>query len=377
MGNCLGLCELFASPDRSRALHHTSVIQSAEGNLGRSARRPQHTNDNRRRKVSKSILGPITVLDESTDDVKLHYDLGPELGRGQFGVIRFCTNKHTGENFACKSIAKGRLCRQKDIDDIRREIQIMRQLVGQPNIVELKDVYEDHTWVHLVMELCEGGELFDSIVHKKVYSEKEAAAICKTLMEALAYCHKCGVIHRDLKPENILLAKGPDQTNVVKLADFGLAVNFRPGEKHCGMAGSAYYIAPEVLKGEYGEEADVWSAGVVLYILLSGVPPFWGDTEEAIFNAIKFGHLDLSSDPWPSVSAAAKDLIKGMLRQEIKKRLTPGQVLNHRWIVEHTQTKDLANLPASYIPVDMNVSSSWRTETTSFASFYTVSEVHS
>ncbi|KAJ7520758.1 hypothetical protein O6H91_19G021900 [Diphasiastrum complanatum] len=265
------------------------------------------------------------ILDRSTGYLAAEYELGRKLGNGQFGVIRLCTNKHTGEEFACKSIQKSSLLSAEDVDDVRREIQVMKRVVGHPNIVELKAVYEDQDWVHLVMELCEGGELFDYITQNEEFSEQEAAQVCKILMDVLKHCHSRGVIHRDLKPENILLFK-KKSLFPVKVADFGLAVNADHGQKFSGMAGSAYYIAPEVLKGDYGEEIDVWSAGVILYILLSGVPPFWDETEKGIFDAIRNGKLDLSSSPWPSMSAEVKDLLKGMLCPDVKQRLTPEQV---------------------------------------------------
>lgn len=147
-----------------------------------------------------------------------------------------------------------------------------------------------------------------------------------------------GVMHRDLKPENILLADSSD-SSAIKLADFGLALCFSPGQKFSGMAGSAYYIAPEVLQGRYSEEIDIWSAGVILYILLSGVPPFWGETEQEIFEAIKEGKVDFPEDPWCKVSHSAKDLIKGMLCFDATARLTPSQILEHPWILQHVPIK--------------------------------------
>eukprot|EP00249_Psilotum_nudum_P005281 c18733_g1_i1 orf=254-1798(-) len=140
-------------------------------------------------------------------------------------------------------------------------------------------------------------------------------------------------MHRDLKPENILFATSP--SSPIKLIDFGLAVRFSRGQRFSGMVGSAYYIAPEVLNGYYSHEIDMWSAGVILYILLSGVPPFWEETDDGIFEEIKRGKVDFVSDPWPNVSIAAKDLIFGMLCPDAKARLTPEQVLQHPWILHH------------------------------------------
>ncbi|KAJ7537353.1 hypothetical protein O6H91_11G003000 [Diphasiastrum complanatum] len=333
MGNCVGLRDCKSTPDRLKGFHHMLNLLFDD----RPSTTPARTNRQTAQRPSIHT-GQVPMLHEPMEDVKLHYEMGEELGRGQFGLIRLCKSKLTGERFACKSIAKARLCSRRDVDNVRREIAIMKQLKGHPNIVELKAVYEDPTAVHLVMELCEGGELFEKIDKKKPYSEKDAAEICKSLMEAVQYCHSRGIIHRDLKPENILLMSKtcPSQ---IKVADFGLAVNVRPGDqKISGIAGSAYYIAPEVLKGKYSTEVDVWSSGVILYILLCGLPPFWDTTEEGIFEAIRHSRLDLDSDPWPKVSSAAKDLIQGMLCPDIKKRFTTETILSHKWIVKHTQT---------------------------------------
>ena len=217
-------------------------------------------------------IGP--VLGRPMEDVRSIYTIGKELGRGQFGVTSLCTHKATGERFACKTIAKRKLSTKEDVEDVRREVQIMYHLAGQPNIVELKGAYEDKQSVHLVMELCAGGELFDRIIAKGKYTERAAAALLRTIVEIVHTCHSLGVIHRDLKPENFLLLS-KDENAPLKATDFGLSVFFKQGEVFKDIVGSAYYIAPEVLKRNYGPEADIWSIGVILYILLCGVPPFW------------------------------------------------------------------------------------------------------
>ncbi|KAK9939450.1 hypothetical protein M0R45_016145 [Rubus argutus] len=279
--------------------------------------------------VKAGPIGP--VLGRPMEDVRSVYTIGKELGRGQFGVTHLCTHKQTGEQFACKTIAKRKLVNKEDIEDVRREVQIMHHLTGQLNIVELKGAYEDKQSVHLVMELCAGGELFDRIISKGHYTERAAAALLRTIVQIVHTCHSMGVIHRDLKPENFLLLN-KDENSPLKATDFGLSVFYKQGEVFKDIVGSAYYIAPEVLKRRYGPEVDIWSVGVMLYILLSGVPPFWAESEHGIFNAILRGHLDFSSDPWPSISSQAKDLVRKMLNSDPKQRLTAFQVLNHPWI---------------------------------------------
>ncbi|KAL1803099.1 hypothetical protein ACET3Z_031746 [Daucus carota] len=273
------------------------------------------------------------------DDVHASYTMGKELGRGQFGVTHICTHKQTGEQFACKTIAKRKLTTKEDVEDVKREVQIMHHLTGQPNVVELKGAFEDKHDVHLVMELCAGGELFDRIIAKGHYTERAAASLLRTIVQIIRSCHQLGVIHRDLKPENFLLLND-DENAPLKATDFGLSVFYKQGDQFKDIVGSAYYIAPEVLKRKYGPEVDIWSIGVMLYILLCGVPPFWAESEHEIFNEILRGHVDFSSDPWPSISPQAKDLVKKMLTQDPVKRLTAVQVLSHPWIKEDGEAPD-------------------------------------
>ncbi|KAK7333888.1 hypothetical protein VNO80_30669 [Phaseolus coccineus] len=287
--------------------------------------------------LKPAAMGP--VLQRPMEDVRAAYTIGKELGRGQFGVTHLCTDKTSGEQFACKTIAKRKLVSKEDIEDVRREVEIMHHLSRQPNIVELKGAYEDKQSVHLVMELCAGGELFDRIIAKGHYTERAAASLLRTIVQIVHTFHSMGVIHRDLKPENFLLLN-KDENAPLKATDFGLSVFFKEGETFKDIVGSAYYIAPEVLKRKYGPEVDIWSVGVMLYILLSGVPPFWAESEHGIFNAILRGHVDFTSDPWPSISPSAKDLVSNMLNSDPAERLTAAQVLDHPWIKEDGEAPD-------------------------------------
>ncbi|BFG29560.1 calcium-dependent protein kinase 2 [Prunus yedoensis var. nudiflora] len=282
-------------------------------------------------KSPKPVHRPDTILGKPYEDVKQHYTIGKELGRGQFGVTYLCTENSTGNKYACKSISKRKLVTKNDKEDIKREIQIMQHLSGQANIVEFKGCYEDKQSVHVCMELCAGGELFDRIIAKGHYSERAASSICRAIVNVVNICHFMGVMHRDLKPENFLLSS-KDENALLKATDFGLSVFIEEGKVYRDIVGSAYYVAPEVLKRRYGKEIDIWSAGVILYILLSGVPPFWAETEKGIFDAILEGEIDFASPPWPSISSSAKDLVRKMLTQDPKKRITSAQVLEHPWI---------------------------------------------
>ncbi|KAL2920598.1 Calcium-dependent protein kinase 17, partial [Bienertia sinuspersici] len=275
-----------------------------------------------------------TILNASEiSDLKDRYVLGDELGWGQFGVIRACVDKLNGEVLACKSIAKDRLVTNDDVRSVKLEIEIMSKLSGHPNVVGLLAVYEEEAYVHLVMELCAGGELFHRLEKQGRYSESQAKVLFRHLMQVVLYCHDNGVVHRDLKPENILLAT-KSCSSPIKLADFGLATYIKPGQSLHGTVGSPFYIAPEVLSGGYTQAADVWSAGVILYILLSAMPPFWGKTKSKIFDAVRAADLHFPSEPWDRVSESAKELIKKMLCIDPLKRLTAEQVLADSWMEE-------------------------------------------
>ncbi|KAG8632284.1 calcium-dependent protein kinase 29 isoform X2 [Manihot esculenta] len=276
-----------------------------------------------------SNIGPI--LCKPYVDITSIYHLHKELGRGQFGITYLCTEKSSGRKYACKSISRGKLVNNKDIEDVRREILILQHLTGQPNIVEFKGAYEDKQNLHLVMELCSGGELFDRIIAKGSYSEREAAKVMRQIVNVVHVCHFMGVMHRDLKPENFLLMS-KEEDSPLKATDFGLSVFIEQGKEYRDIVGSAYYVAPEVLNRKYGKEIDVWSAGIILYILLSGVPPFWAENEKGIFEEISKCQLDLQSKPWPEISSPAKDLIRKMLTKDPRKRITAAQALEHPWL---------------------------------------------
>jgi calcium-dependent protein kinase len=286
-----------------------------------------------------------SVLQRQTENLRDLYTLGRKLGQGQFGVTYLCVEKSTGKEFACKSIAKRKLISMEDVEDVRRELHIMHHLSGHPNIVNIKGAYEDVTSVHLVMELCAGGELFDRIIQRGHYSEAKAAELTRTIVGVVEACHSLGVMHRDLKPENFLFSNHSEDA-ALKTTDFGLSVFFKPGEIFTDVVGSPYYVAPEVLRKHYGPEADVWSAGVILYILLSGVPPFWAETEQGIFEQVLKSELDFVSDPWPKISESAKDLLRKMLNPNVAKRLKSHQVLCHPWIREDGVAPDRPIDPA-------------------------------
>ncbi|CAI5517975.1 unnamed protein product [Closterium sp. Naga37s-1] len=277
------------------------------------------------------------ILGRPPADIRDKFLMGKELGKGQFGVTYLCTDKVTGEQLACKSLAKRRIGSKEEVEDIRKEIAIMHHLGGHPHIVQLRGAFEDKHNVHIVMELCAGGELFDRIAARGHYSERAASALFKTMMGVVDHCHQNNVIHRDLKPENFLLADRREDAPL-KVADFGLSSFYKEGEVFTETVGSAFYVAPEVLKGKYDKACDVWSCGVILFILLSGTPPFWGDTEKQIFHQVLKATPDFAADPWPQVSDSAKDLVKRMLHPDPSVRISSADVLRHPWLSHEKQS---------------------------------------
>jgi calcium-dependent protein kinase len=274
------------------------------------------------------------VLQHKSEDLKDLYTLGRKLGEGQFGITYLCTEKATGLKYACKCIPKRKLISEEELENVGREIEVMYHLAGHPNIVAIKGAYEDATMVYLVMELCEGGELFDRIIERGTYTEAKAANLTRTIVGVVEACHNSGVVHRDLKPENFLFVS-KHEDSVLKAADFGSSRFFEPGDVFTEIVGSPFYVAPEVLDRNYGPEADIWSAGVILYILLCGAPPFWAETVQGIFEEVVKGEPpSFAADPWPSISEGAKDLIRKMLHPDPVKRYTASEVLRHPWIRE-------------------------------------------
>jgi calcium-dependent protein kinase len=276
----------------------------------------------------------LAVLRRKSEDLAELYTLGRKLGEGQFGITYLCTENATGLEYACKCIPKRKLISEEEIENVGREIEVMYHLAGHPNVVTIKGAHEDATAVYLVMELCEGGELFDRIIERGTYTEAKAAQLTRAIVGVVEACHSSGVVHRDLKPENFLFVT-MHEDSVLKAADFGSSRFFEPGDVFNEIVGSPFYVAPEVLERHYGPEADIWSAGVMLYVLLSGAPPFWAETVQGIFEEIMKGEPpSFAADPWPNISEGAKDLVRKMLNPNPKQRITASEVLQHSWIRE-------------------------------------------
>lgn len=257
-----------------------------------------------------------------------------EIGHGHYGVVRKCQNRVTREFFAIKTIRKAKVSR---LETLKREIEILKNM-DHPNIIKLSDVYEDEKYLHLVTELCLGGELFDRIIAKSKsgeghFSERDASLIIRNMLGAIEYCHTVhNICHRDLKPENFLYTSSAADSEM-KIIDFGLSRVDDEVEHMSTKVGTPFYVAPEVLTRRYDKECDLWSIGVVTFVLLSGYPPFYGDTEAEIFAAVKRGVFEFRSPEWDPISDLAKDFIRSLLQKDPAKRPTPQAALEHPWFV--------------------------------------------
>ena len=272
-----------------------------------------------------------------------NYDVLKQLGKGGYGKVYEVMNKKTKEIRACKHLSKLSI---KNLEKFEREIEILRK-ADHPNIIKLYEIFESKRSFYLIMEECKGGEVFDRIIehiqNKEMYSEKNAAIILRQMMSAVEYCHNNGIAHRDLKPENLLyLNQGSEDNNSIKVIDFGLSQVISPNKKLKTKVGTAYYVSPEILQGSYSEKCDIWSAGVILYILLSGDPPFNGPSDIAIYKKIAQMDFDFPEAKWANISDEAKDLIKHMIAPE-NERYNARQVMEHKWMNIVNQD-NLANL---------------------------------
>jgi|ERR1712216_398424 len=279
-----------------------------------------------------------------TDQCTKNYKMGKTLGTGSFATVKLATRKIDQEKFAIKIINKKNL-EKEDEDALESEVTIL-QNVNHPNIIDLEEVFDESKSFYMVMEVCSGGELFDRIVEKEKYTEKDAATVVSSVADALAYCHKKGIVHRDLKPENLLLTSAEDDSSV-KIADFGLAKLLNDETIMQTACGTPGYVAPEILESTaYDEKVDAWSLGVISYILLCGFPPFYDENNAMLFQAIKAGQYDFPSPYWDEVSQEAKDFIAKLLVVNPGDRMSCADVASDPWITQVLGTggKEMINL---------------------------------
>ena len=294
----------------------------------------------------------------SRDSLTDYYNIIKIMGEAGFGKVYEVQNKKSLEHFACKKLSKINI---NDIEKLKNEISILAQ-VDHPNIIKIFEVYESNRSLYLIMELCKGGELLKKITEratkKNMYTEKDAAEIFQKIISAIEYCHNQGICHRDLKPENMLYLNDDEneKNNPLKIINFVFSKYFKI-HKLTSRVDSIHYAAPEVLEQSYNEKCDIWSAGVLLYLLLSGNIPFNGGDENEIFAKIKSFKYDFNNPLWENISDEAKDLIKHMLINE-NERYSAKEVLAHPWFQIVNNIKD------KKINIDFNVFKIYAEETT-------------
>lgn len=260
------------------------------------------------------------------------YNVHEKLGEGAFAVVQKATHKTSGKPYAIKIINRSSLNRDLEAA-LQGEISILKELNHQ-HIMQLDNVVVTINHYYLVAEYLEGGELFDRIVDKSSYTENEARDVCKILFGALAYMHSKGIAHRDLKPENLLL-QNKHSDSEIKIADFGFAKHTKDDHSLATMCGTPGYVAPEILKKErYGTKVDMWSMGVIMFIMMGGYPPFYADTPRDLLRATKAGKFEFDEEYWGDISSGAKDLICSLLNTDPTKRVSAADILSHPWMRE-------------------------------------------
>ena len=277
----------------------------------------------------------VSRIGGNIDDI---YEKIKLLGEGSYGKVWLVKHKILGKLFALKIIK-----RKNDIyfnNKVQKEIQILKKL-DHPFILKIIEFHSTETEYHIITDYCQNGELYSEIVNRGRFSEREASFIIYQILLAIRYCHNMGIVHRDIKPENIMIERKEASGLLrVKLIDFGVAKIFSLNVNHKTIVGSNIYMAPEVLRANYNESCDLWSIGVILYILLIGKPPFNGKNENAISFAIKKGKYDILNSQYESLSQNAKDLISKLLKYDPEERITAKEALNHPWF----NTPDIINI---------------------------------
>lgn len=298
--------------------------------------------------MSKSLS---EILKGSSTDFEKHYNVSRTLGQGSFATVKLAQEIETKEKYAVKVIKRSAL-KKDDEESLYNEIQILHSNL-HTNIVKLHAVYHSSHSINLVMELMSGGELFDRVVEKEHYSEAEAKSAIFQILTAIEFIHSKDIVHRDLKPENLLYSDSSDEASL-KLADFGLACILKPTEMLHAACGTPGYVAPEILRergtsksGGYGKEVDMWSVGVILYVLLAGFPPFYDDDNAKLFKQIEEAEFEFMSPYWDGISSQATDLISKLLVLDQNERLTATQCLQHPFIIEESSNNQLVHFQSN------------------------------
>jgi calcium/calmodulin-dependent protein kinase I len=300
----------------------------------------------------KEEEGATRVLEEefkdtenSDKDIKDFYEFGKTLGVGSFAIVKECVNKKDKKSYAVKIIDKKHIEGQEAM--IQSEVSVIKKL-SHPNIICLKEFYESERDIYLVTDLAKGGELFDRIIEKGSFTEKDASILVKQILEAVNYMHKKNIVHRDLKPENLLF-KDKSEDSPLMVTDFGLSKFIEASSLLNTSCGTPGYVAPEIISRKgHGLAVDLWSIGVITYVLLCGYQPFYGEDQAQLFKAILEADYVFEKEYWGEISEDAKDFIRKLLVVNPDKRMTCDEALAHKWLTTATNTSVLENVKKNF-----------------------------
>jgi len=316
-----------------------SPDQLGDENGQQSSKKGQENQEGKTTHLPKDFqISAGDFVKAKTTKFRDEYTVKEQLGQGAFGEVRKVVHKATGLVRATKILRKDAID-EKEQNKLNAEVAILTSL-DHPHIMKIYEMYEDRNKYYIVTEFLEGGELFDRIIENDHFSEKDAAKIMQQLLSAVAYCHKHNIVHRDLKPENLVYESKKRDANL-KVIDFGTAKVFADNQKMHETYGTAYYIAPEILSLNYTEKCDVWSCGVILYILLSGMPPFPGKDDKEILRRVKTGKYGFNDAVWTNVSEDAKKFICKMMELDQNKRYTAQEALGDPWFKKVMEQKEI------------------------------------
>merc|ERR1719491_2156580 len=295
-----------------------------------AAKKPASSSATKKPKSAKSSADGLIEGSSTGKHFNEVYKLGKQLGEGAFSVVKEGQNRSTQESFAIKIVTKAKLSKEDEVA-LKDEIDVLKDMEHK-HIIRLYDVFEEPQHYFMVTEKMMGGELFDRIVQKSYYNEKEARDTCEIIFSAIHYCHQKKVAHRDLKPENLLLTSENDDSDI-KIADFGFAKRVIQPKSLTTQCGTPGYVASEILEGKpYDTKADMWSIGVIVYILLGGYPPFIESNQRTLFRKIRKGQYEFHEEYWGKVSDDAKDLIRNLLTVDPDERYDSTKALENKWI---------------------------------------------
>ena len=324
----MGICESKNTKQRPQN-NSEKNIQINDGNL-----REEDAEAIRKGALSSRdpqiAINSDVIISKSDVNPEMKYVKIRKLGAGGFGEVWLVRHKEIKKEFAMKIIQKQKN-KVSEEKEIMNEVKILKTL-DHPKVLKILDFYSTSDKFYIITDYCPNGELFKEIQNVGKFDEGSAAFIMNQVLKIVKYCHSMNVIHRDLKPENIMIeSREQNRCIQIKIIDFGTAKIFEKGQPENRYVGSSYYIAPEVIQRKYTEKCDLWSCGVILYILLTGRAPFEGDDDDEIIQSVRKGKYDTCSAPFPLLSYEAKNLIKGLLEMDPKKRLSADEALNHNW----------------------------------------------